>query len=235
MSEARQKIRFQKFLVITFVAALLVFVLAAVAWAQAPEEIEWVSQFGSPASDGGGSLDLDGDGSLYIAVNTWGALPGQTSAGGLDVALVKHDLDGNVVWIRQFGTSAFDAIAQVSVHTTGVYVVGRTRGSLPGFTNVGWFDAYVRKYDFAGNVVWTRQFGTSDDDFAFGAFIDPTGLLLAGRTSGVFPGQAGQGGIDALLINYDFDGNGHVPSSGVRVRHPVDRGLCHCLRYIRLG
>ena len=28
---------------------------------------------------------------------------------------------------------------------------------------------------------------------------------------------------------------GHVPSSGVRVRHPVDRGLCHCLRYIRLG
>ena len=23
---------------------------------------------------------------------------------------------------------------------------------------------------------------------------------------------------------------GHVPSSGVRVRHPVDRGLCHCLR-----
>ena len=24
--------------------------------------------------------------------------------------------------------------------------------------------------------------------------------------------------------------DGHVPSSGVRVRHPVDRGLCHCLR-----
>ena len=38
------------------------------------------------------------------------------------------------------------------------------------------------------------------------------------------------------MTNYletDADGNivfGHVPSSGVRVRHPVDRGLCHCLR-----
>ena len=28
----------------------------------------------------------------------------------------------------------------------------------------------------------------------------------------------------------DDQAQGHVPSSGVRVRHPVDRGLCHCLR-----
>ena len=32
--------------------------------------------------------------------------------------------------------------------------------------------------------------------------------------------------------SYDYTSalKGHVPSSGVRVRHPVDRGLCHCLR-----
>ena len=35
-----------------------------------------------------------------------------------------------------------------------------------------------------------------------------------------------------LPIEFEYKGTvpGHVPSSGVRVRHPVDRGLCHCLR-----
>ena len=31
-------------------------------------------------------------------------------------------------------------------------------------------------------------------------------------------------------ISQSVAATGHVPSSGVRVRHPVDRGLCHCLR-----
>ena len=45
---------------------------------------------------------------------------------------------------------------------------------------------------------------------------------------------------DTAVIRIDAEGlvpaklgvsaKGHVPSSGVRVRHPVDRGLCHCLR-----
>ena len=33
-----------------------------------------------------------------------------------------------------------------------------------------------------------------------------------------------------LRIHFGRVSPGHVPSSGVRVRHPVDRGLCHCLR-----
>ena len=33
-----------------------------------------------------------------------------------------------------------------------------------------------------------------------------------------------------LVVLASYAMGGHVPSSGVRVRHPVDRGLCHCLR-----
>ena len=35
---------------------------------------------------------------------------------------------------------------------------------------------------------------------------------------------------EVLPIDDRLGFTGHVPSSGVRVRHPVDRGLCHCLR-----
>ena len=43
----------------------------------------------------------------------------------------------------------------------GVYVVGTTNGALPGQTAHGQNDVFVRKYDPAGNYLWTRQFGTT--------------------------------------------------------------------------
>ena len=59
---------------------------------------------------------------------------------------------------------------------------------------------------------------------------DDVWAYLAALAAGLLPGSAynstigmENGMFGALVL-------GHVPSSGVRVRHPVDRGLCHCLR-----
>ena len=43
---------------------------------------------------------------------------------------------------------------------------GRTAGTLPGQTWVVGSDAFVRKYSANGEVLWTRQFGTSGWDVA---------------------------------------------------------------------
>ena len=45
-----------------------------------------------------------------------------------------------------------------------VYVAGVTYGTLPGQTNSGNYDAFVRKYDADGNELWTRQFGSASFD-----------------------------------------------------------------------
>jgi len=45
------------------------------------------------------------------------------------------------------------------VDASGVYVSGYAVGALPGQTNAGGGDAFLRKYDVNGNEVWTRQFG----------------------------------------------------------------------------
>ena len=38
------------------------------------------------------------------------------------------------------------------------------RGALPGFSFAGIEDAFLRKYDASGSVVWTDQFGSTDLD-----------------------------------------------------------------------
>src|SRR5262249_60794229 len=74
-------------------------------------------------------------------------------------------------------------------------------------TGAGSGDAFVRKYDFAGNELWTRQFGTADIDLAHGVAVDGSGVYVAGYTYGIFPRQAGAGGVDAFVRKYDAAGN----------------------------
>jgi hypothetical protein len=113
----------------------------------------------------------------------------------------------SVGWVDEFGTSESEVAWGVAVQGTDVYVDGWTSGELPGQTSAGLADGYVRRVDATGNEVWTRQFGTSEDDFIVALAVDATGVYAAGSTSGTLPGQTKVGGSDAILVKYDLDGN----------------------------
>jgi autotransporter-associated beta strand protein len=166
----------------------------------------WTRQFGSDADDSAYGVAADASG-VYVAGLTGGNLPGQASAGAKDAFVRKFDAAGNELWTRQFGTGPGDEATGVAVHASGVYVIGYTFGSLPGQASAGDTDAFVRKYDFAGNELWTRQFGTDGIDVALGVAADASGVYVAGYTEGTLPGQTGAGGIDAFVRKYDFSGN----------------------------
>jgi hypothetical protein len=85
-----------------------------------------------------------------------------------------------------------------------VYVAGFTSGVLPGQTNSGGIDAFVRKYDLDGNEIWTRQFGTSSTDDAWGIAVDVSGVYVAGTALGALPGQTNAG---AFVRKYAVTGN----------------------------
>ena len=71
------------------------------------------------------------------------------------------------------GTGRFDEAFAVGVDTGGgVYVAGTTDGALPGQQSAGFADAFLRRYDLAGNEIWTRQFGTNDDDSSLALTVD---------------------------------------------------------------
>ena len=121
----------------------------------------------------------------------------------VDAFLRKYDPDGNVVWTRRF--SSQNGVGTYAVAFTGfsVYVAGYTQGALSNETSAGGYDAFVRKYDTDGTELWTHQFGTSGNDFAWGAAADRSSVYVAGVTDGTPPGQASAGSADAFLASVD--------------------------------
>jgi hypothetical protein len=175
----------------------------------------WTRQFSGPAGDSttASAVTVDGDGNVLVVGSLAGALPGQTWAGNADAFVRKYDAAGAEIWTRQFGTSEDDGAGAVGVSADGtIVVVGATEALLPGQTGAPAKDvpdAFVRKYDASGNELWTRQFGTSEDDWASGVSVDALGsVVVSGTTYGVFSGQTGSGGyVDAFVRKYDASGN----------------------------
>ncbi len=115
---------------------------------------------------------------------------------------------GSSQWTRQFGSRSSDEARSIAVDGKGnVYVVGYTRGTLPGQASAGEEDAFLRKYNANGRELWTRQFGTRKRDGAHSVAVDREGnVWVAGFTEGGLPGQSRAGKQDAFLRKYNADG-----------------------------
>ena len=71
--------------------------------------------------------------------------------------------------------------------------------------NAGPFtDAYVRRYDLAGNVLWTRQWGQQGDDQVLSLAADSTGITAVGYTH-----ADSMGNDPSQAFIRRFDRNGH--------------------------
>lgn len=174
------------------------------------QTVEWVRQFGTFRTD----VELavaKGPGAVYVAGNTTGIFPGESSAAltGSDAFVSRYDELGNAVWTRQFGstTGTADSATGVITDQTGIYVVGWTQGALPGQTSAGSTDAFICKHDAGGNLLWTRQFGTTAVDEVLGVATDGTGVYVVGRTLGnIGPGAPASASEDAFIRRYDTNG-----------------------------
>jgi hypothetical protein len=169
----------------------------------------WTRQFGTVERDLPKGVALDDAGNIYVVGQTFGTLPGQTSAGGWDAFIRKYNPAGDEVWTRQFGGGGAESAAAVRIdHAGNAYVVGGTRAALPGQTNIGDYDAFIVKFDQAGNTVWVRQFGTTAEDYAMAVVLDASGdPIIAGETAGLLAGAAPAGGLDGFVREYDPAGN----------------------------
>lgn len=87
------------------------------------------------------------------------------------------------------------------------YITGATLGSLGG-TNQGGFEAFLVKYDWAGNLAWTAQIGASSSTtLGLGVAADTAGnAYITGVTDGSL-GGANSGGSDAFLAQYTSTGS----------------------------
>ncbi len=166
----------------------------------------WTRQFGTAKNDEFVALSSDQLGSIYAA----GLFGGDFF--GIDPSLFvpavcKIDDLGNLLWSQTFDPSSGAHLIDVSADGLGnLYVSGTTTGNLAA-PNAGFTDGFVRKYDSAGQLIWTRQFGTSDYEGSTHASADALGnVFVSGST---FKSLAGPvvGLQDAYLLKFDSSGN----------------------------
>lgn len=83
----------------------------------------------------------------------------------------------------QFGTAA-DSANAVAKHGSAIYVVGNTSGNLHA-AQKGGGDAFIRKLDTSGKLLWGRQFGTNKADNPHDVATDAGGnAYIFGSTGG---------------------------------------------------
>jgi hypothetical protein len=173
----------------------------------------WTRQFGGPADDSAAGVAVDAGG-VYV-VGRWGLSP--TAPDAKKGFVRKYAASGALLWERFIESPKGEEYARaVAVDATGVYVAGQTAGDLDG-PNLGGSDAFLRKYNPNGTVVWTRQIGTLEDDAANGVTADTysltmpdapmRGVYVVGVTRGKLGPQPSEGAQDAFLLKYGSNGN----------------------------
>jgi hypothetical protein len=156
------------------------------------QSVDWFKQIGTDGTNVSRGVSADRMGHFYITGSTEDSLGGP-SGGSSDAFIGKYDNAGNALWFRQLGTASSDDGYCVSADSIGnVYISGGTAGSL-GRPNPGVSDVFVSKFDGAGNLIWTRQFGAAllNDSRGISAGSDGN-VYVAGSTYPTFRGSRRQ-------------------------------------------
>ncbi len=162
----------------------------------------WAKRMGGPLADQGNSIAVDNAGNVYTTGsfnNTANFDPGSgtanlTTAGGNDIFISKLDAAGNYVWAKRIGGTGLDQGNSIAVDNAGnVYTTGIFQGTAdfdpgPGTANLtatGSNDIFISKLDVAGNYVWAKRMGSTNNDIGYALAVDNTGIVY---TTGSFIG-----------------------------------------------
>lgn len=159
------------------------------------------------------------DGSVYMLADVDKSVSNQTIKGESDVALLKYDSAGKLVYARTLGASdtamglALDISADGKVAVAGSVkgdLEGAVEGALNSAANSGYSDSFVTLYDAKGDEVWTERRGAKLDDEATAVAFGADGsVYVAGRTKSAMPGgDAPLGGWDSYLTAYATSAKG---------------------------
>ncbi|RYH15565.1 hypothetical protein EON65_31565 [archaeon] len=149
---------------------------------------------------------------LYVSCTVGASFDGLTYYGTVDTLLLKLDLNFNIMFNSQIGSTADERTTSMCVDTANdvIWVMGYTYGHLnsqfnKNKGNLAYDDTMLMAFHMNGNVLDTRVYGLGKSyDTGWGCRVTSSGsyLYLVGQTTGSFDGKAYNG--DSLIPNWDF-------------------------------
>jgi len=169
---------------------LLLVLLPAVGFSQTTFE----RTYGGTAWDEAYDVRQTSDGGYIIAGYTV-----SYGAGSFDCYLIKTDANGDTLWTRTYGGEESDQAYAVQQTSDGGYILGGFTGSF----GQGEYDFYLVKTDSNGDTMWTRTFGGTEHDIAYGVQqTSDGGYIIAGYSDSYDPNYS-----DYYAIKTDADGD----------------------------
>ena len=152
------------------------------------------TEFGGNGSDNGTSMVLTSDGNFIIAGYT-----DSFGAGSNDIALMKVNPSGNLLWIKTFGGTGDDVGFSIIQTADGNYLItGRTNSFNALADDIG-----LMKVDANGNLLWIKIIGGNNADVGWDVIqIAGGGYVITGATD-----SFGAGNSDVYLLKFQPDIN----------------------------
>ncbi|MGM0597071.1 MAG: DUF7151 family protein [Myxococcota bacterium] len=160
-------------------------------------------------------IAVDQTGEFYVFGHTGGSMDGNPNLGSTDVYLIKYTADGTTVWTKQWGSSETDNAVEIKIDDDGnIYAGGHTLGDIHG-ANQGSVDNFITKFDDNGNIIWSKQWGTVQNDTLTGLTIDHASddVYVSSYTRDAYPGYSNSGNRDAVLTKIStnhYTGIGYI-------------------------
>ena len=111
------------------------------------------------------------------------------------------------IWGKMFGSEKDDYVLNHVIDKSGnIYVAGKSTGIIET-NNFGKNDGFLTKTDSSGNVIWSRQFGTSgEEDEQWCAIDKSSNIYITGSTTGELNGT-NKGKEDIFVVKYNQEGH----------------------------
>ncbi|GGD49271.1 hypothetical protein [Muriicola marianensis] len=171
-------------------------------------ELAWQHSYGGTEIDIANDVAQTRDGGYVITGSTFSA-DGDVSAshGGSDAWVIKTDAQGQLLWERTYGGSAFEAAEAICPTLDGGYViVGNSRSTDQDVsTNAGENDLWIFKVDSHGQLLWEQALGGTDLEFGFDVLETSDGaIIVVGETAStdLFPLE-NRGGTDLIMVRIE--------------------------------
>jgi len=187
----------------------------------------WTKVFGCTGCDDlevdepTGGVAVDGSGNVFIAgafcdTATFAGGDPQDSTGDNDIFLTRINADGSYGWTNTYGGTSEDVARAIALDNDGnIFIAGYFNGTVNfgegDVTSEGSKDIFVTKVTNSGDYCWTKTFGGTGYDEAYGVAVDADGnVYVTGYFDNTVDFGDGDrdavGSYDIFLLKLDTNG-----------------------------
>lgn len=195
-------------------------------WGQPPWE--WARDGDAVENSDGKDSFVDASGNSYFvgrftgSVDFGGTILTSTTPTDYDGYIAKYDPLGTLIWVSQITSSSPVTVYGITLDASGnIYVCGDYQGDATFYNTTGnitlladgGYDAFIARYDPAGDVVWANPGLGNNDAHCFDIAVDATNVYVTGAfrvqcdwDPAVGPGIGGTGQDEIFVVKHQLDG-----------------------------